>query len=42
MQAQDGIDKVREAVTFLVRGCKLLGQDVDTSARLFGKAAMGR
>jgi len=41
LQAREAWDKVREAVTFMARGVKLLGSDVGNAGRLFGKAAMG-
>jgi hypothetical protein len=33
--------QVREAVTFMTRGIKLMGSDIGNAGRLFGKAAMG-
>ncbi|GIL51245.1 hypothetical protein Vafri_7097 [Volvox africanus] len=41
LQIRESLDKVREAVTFLSRGFKLLGSDMATGARLFLKAALG-
>ncbi|EFJ48119.1 hypothetical protein VOLCADRAFT_104902 [Volvox carteri f. nagariensis] len=41
LQIGESLDKVREAVTFLTRGFKLLGSDIATGARLFVKAALG-
>ncbi|GLI62003.1 hypothetical protein VaNZ11_004577 [Volvox africanus] len=41
LQVRESLDKVREAITFLTRGFKLLGSDIATGARLFLKAALG-
>ncbi|GIL75359.1 hypothetical protein Vretimale_8033, partial [Volvox reticuliferus] len=41
LQIRESLDKVREAVTFLSRGFKLLGSDIATGVRLFLKAALG-
>ncbi len=40
-QVREALDKLNEAVTFIVRGFKLLGSDIALSARLFGRAAVG-
>ena len=41
LQVQESLDKVREAIDFLVRGLRLLGSDVANSSRVFGRAALG-
>ncbi|KAL6761963.1 hypothetical protein V8C86DRAFT_2526853 [Haematococcus lacustris] len=41
LQVKEGLDKVREAVDFMTRGLRLLGSDIASAARLFGKAASG-
>ncbi|GFH21465.1 uncharacterized protein HaLaN_18775, partial [Haematococcus lacustris] len=40
-EVKEGLDKVREAVDFMTRGLRLLGSDIASAARLFGKAASG-
>jgi hypothetical protein len=41
-QVREALDKVKDAINFMTRGLKLLGSDISTAARLFGKAAMGK
>ncbi len=41
LQGRESLDKVREAVDFLVCGCRLLGSDVANSGRFFMRAALG-
>jgi hypothetical protein len=41
-QVKEALDKVKDAINFMTRGLKLLGSDISTAARLFGKAAMGK
>lgn len=42
LQVQESLDKVREAIEFLVRGVRLLGSDVANSTRVFTRAALGQ
>ncbi|GAX73890.1 hypothetical protein CEUSTIGMA_g1340.t1 [Chlamydomonas eustigma] len=41
LQVQDSLDKVQEAIEFMVRGVRLLGADINNSARVFTRAALG-
>jgi hypothetical protein len=41
LQIQESLDKVREAIEFMVRGVRLLGADINNSARIFTRAALG-
>jgi hypothetical protein len=41
LQMKESVDKVLEAINFLLRGVRLLGSDVSNAGRLFGKAALG-
>ena len=41
LQVQESLEKVREAIEFLVRGVRLLGSDVANSTRVFTRAALG-
>ncbi len=38
---REALEKVREAVTFMLRGLKLLSSDISNSSRLFARAAVG-
>jgi hypothetical protein len=41
LQLKESVDKLLEAVNFLLRGVRLLGSDVSNAGRLFWKAALG-
>jgi len=41
LQGADALDKVREAVDFMVCGVRLLGSDLNNAGRLFMRAALG-
>lgn len=41
LQIMESIEKLQEAVNFLLRGVRLLGSDVANTGRLFSRAALG-
>ena len=41
LQLKESLDKVKEGVSFLVRGVRLLGSDVAISSRIFARAVLG-